>query len=358
MNLTPNGISLRRLKSQRVGDTMLKSPEEVVAWMGAMQAQDYGMARWAVGVRLPEAPIRSVQDAIDRREIIRTHVLRPTWHFVSAKDAAWMLDLTAPFIHASLQPRLRELELTPSLIGKAHALIAKALADSACLNRDEIVRMLAAGKLDLQGQRAAHVLLTAELDKLICNGPLRQKKNTYALFTKTTGQSRTLSRDEALATLCRRYFESHGPATVQDFTWWSGLPAKDARTALEMNRAHLISEKMGTATYWFAAGIAGARARDSVHLLPAFDEFIISYKDRTPSLAAAHHVTAIASNGIFRPVIVYNGQVIGLWKKTHARNRPAIETEFFPKVKIPKTPAFNKLLKTATGKVIDFYSGL
>lgn len=356
MRLTSKAISLLRLKNQQVGSNVLRSAEEVVAWMGAMQAQDYGMVRWAVGVRQPGLSMADVQDAIDRGQIIRTHVLRPTWHLVSSRDVSWMLDLTAPYIKASMQRRLRELELTSTFIRKGYDLIARELTAAPFLTREEIAAKFSDKKLDVQGQRIAHLLLLAELDKLICSGPLKGKKNTYALFSKRIKGSPALSHDEALAALCARYFQSHGPATLRDFAWWSGLPAREARSALDMSAKTLQSETVNDTDYWFADGTPRTRARTSLYLLPAFDEFIISYNDRTDSLEAAHHMSAIASNGLFRPVVVYNGQVIGLWKKTSAQKGPVIDVKFLPKAKVPKSDAFKKLLKTATRKVTEFYS--
>jgi hypothetical protein len=355
MDIAMNEISLRRLKGQQIAGSSFTKPPDVVAFMGAMQAQDYSMARWAIGVRLPHATQAQIQGAIDIGEIIRTHVLRPTWHLVSPKDVSWMLTLTSPYIRAALKSRHRELEFTPAIVKKGCRIIEKAIAHSGALTREEIVQKLQAGNINTAEQRAVHLLLLAELDQLICSGPLKGNKNTFALFSDRVPQSKALHREEAAATLCMKYFESHGPATVQDFTWWSGLPPGEAKKALASVNAQLMSETVGSTTYWFKASAAAHTTEDTLFLLPAFDEFVISYKDRSASLALSHNGRAISSNGIFRAMIVYNGQVIGLWKKTRVRNKHLIETDLFPKLKISKTEGFRKKLSHAVARVVEFY---
>ena len=356
MSLLPPDIARLRLDSQHVGGTKCKTPAALVARMGAMQAQYYGMARLAVGVRVRRTNSSIVQTAIDTGEVIRTHVLRPTWHLVAAPDISWMLDLTAPHIKASLKSRHRQLELTPATIRKGYHALEKSLSGEDHLTREGLVQRLGEAGIKTHDQRAAHILLMAELDKIICSGPLHGKQNTYRLFAKCVRDPVMLAREEALATLAGRYLESHGPATIQDFTWWSGLPARDARRALEMVKADFLSETIGSATYWFASSRPAPARAHSLYLLPAFDEFIISYRDRSACLALTHHAKAIGVNGMFYPVIVFDGQVIGTWKRTMVKNKGVIATQLFRGARVPKNSDLRDMMAETAEKVNAFFS--
>jgi hypothetical protein len=296
--------------------------------MGAMQAQDYAMAKWAIGVRLPGSADRTIKAALDAGEIIRTHVLRPTWHFVSADDIHWMLELTAPHIKAGLKSRHKELELDETIVRKSNAMIEKALRGGKHLTREELVAKLGKAKIPTDDNRAAHLMLRAELDGIVCSGATKGGKQTYALLEDRVPKTKPVPKEEALARLAHRYFASHGPATVQDFVWWSGLSVSAARRALEMAQGRLISETIHAQTLWFAEG-AFTTGTGSVYLLPAFDEFIISYKDRRAALPFENHAKAVSNNGIFRPVVVVNGQVMGTWKRTIKKATVRVETELF-----------------------------
>ena len=353
--MTLNDVSVMRLHYQQVLGGKPEKPAELVSWMGAMQAQDYSMAKWAVGVRLRRTTDKTIQNAIDKGDIIRTHVLRPTWHLVASKDVAWMLDLTAPHIIASLKSRHRELELNPAIFKKCFAIFSKALSGGAHLTREELIEKLETRKITTLEQRGAHILLFAELNKLICSGAIRGKKNTYRLFDDSIPPGGKISRDEAITSLIRRYFQSHGPATIQDFVWWSGLPVADAKRGMEIMRRELRSETIESKTYWFKDAFAEKPEKNSVFLLPAFDEFIISYKDRSACLPISHHRSTISMNGIFRPVIVINGRVSGIWKKSVKKGKLTVEMEFFPKEKAHKNEEIRSLLKDASEKVVSFF---
>ena len=349
-------VSKCRLLNHQLTAGKFKKPNDLVAWMGALQAQDYAMATLAVGIRVPGTTDKTIETAIDRGEIIRTHVLRPTWHLVSAKEAGWMLDLTAPHIKASLRSRHRELQLTPEIFKRGLKIMEKALSADEYLTREELVHRLEKGKVVTHDQRAAHIRLYGELDKIICSGPQRGKKNTYALFARRILKTRKLTREEALIRLIAQYFTSHGPATLQDLIWWSGLPVADARKGIELIKNDFHSQKIGAQTYWFKDVPAGlGSATNSIHLLPAFDEFIIAYKDRTACLPAKNQSIAISSNGIFRPVIVYNGQVIGLWKRTTAKNKTLIETQLFSATTARQNKNLKQLIKDACVKTSEFF---
>ena len=328
MNLTD--IANIRLVSQQIAATKLKTAKDMVGWMGAIQAQDYAMAKWAIGVRLPNSIDRDIETAITNGEIIRTHLLRPTWHFVSADDIYWLLELTAPQIKASLKSRHKELGLSETIFAKSHTIIKTTLSGGKHATREELVAELEKAEIATNGNRASHLLVQAELDGLVCSGATKGGKQTYALLEERVPKTKSLAREEALATLAQKYFTSHGPATLQDFAWWSGLSAGEAKLALEMVKPDFASETINAQTYWFADSYSRPKAdKEAVFLLPAFDEFIISYKDRSAVLPYQNHKLTVSNNGMFRPVIVVNGQVVGIWKRVIKKDRVIVETELF-----------------------------
>ncbi len=328
--MTEDNIIQIRLYNQQITGNKSKTVKELVAHMGAMQAQDFSMVKWAVGLRHKGSSERLVENAMGRGEILRTHVMRPTWHLVSSGDIYWMLKLTAPHIQASLKSRHRELEITDSVLKVSNSVIVKALQGGNHLAREELIRIFQKVGISTDGNRASHLLLYAELECIICSGITKDNKPTYALFEERVPKSDTIPRAEALAKLALRYFSSHGPATLQDFTWWSGLPVKDARKALEMINSDLISETSGREVYWMADTFHGKGAgKNFVRFLPAYDEFLISYKDRSASLSGPISRSVVSVNGIFRPVILVNGQVAGIWKRAVKNRQITIVAELF-----------------------------
>jgi hypothetical protein len=321
-------IANTRLSNQQIAETRFKSVKEIVGWMGAMQAQDFNMAKWAIGIRLPNSTEKLIDSAIDKGEIIRTHLMRPTWHFVSADDIYWMLELTAPQIKAAMKYRDKELKLTPEIYKKSNEIIEKALTGGKHLSRDALISELQIANITTSENRASHLLFGAELDGILCSGRTCGGRHMYALLRERCPKTKTLNRDEALAKLALKYFNSHNPATIQDFAWWSGLSITEAKSTMEMVKSNFISETIDKQTFWFSNSDSQTY-RDLAYLLPAYDEFLISYKDRTASMASVDSAKAVSSNGIFRPMIVVNGQVIGIWKRTINKEKVILETTFF-----------------------------
>ncbi|MFZ5911049.1 MAG: winged helix DNA-binding domain-containing protein [Chloroflexota bacterium] len=346
MNL--NDIANLRLANQQITGTKFTSPREIVAWMGAMQAQDYAMAKWAVGVRLPNSTEKMVEAAMDKGEIIRTHVLRPTWHIVSADDLRWMLALTAPQIKAGMKSRHKELGVTEAVLAKSRKVLEKALRDGNHATREELIAALNKANINTDENRASHIFMAAELESLVCSGANRNGKQTYSLLEEWVPATRPRGRDEALASLAKRYFTSHGPATLEDFDWWSGLSAGDARRALDMVKSEFDSEVVEEKTYWFVE--TNFKTKESAFLLPAFDEFIISYKDRSATIAFEDHKRAVSSNGMFHPTVVVNGETIGVWKRAIKKEKVVIEVEYF----INPKPALQKLIETVSVRYGEF----
>lgn len=328
--MTISEIGNNRLVNQCITDTNFTSPVETVRRMGAVQAQDYAMAKWAVGVRTKQATDKMVEDAFNRGEFLRTHLLRPTWHIAAAEDIYWMLALSAPRIKTALASRHKQLEINTDVVHKSHDIIVKYLTDNTQATRKELVAELEKAGFNLKDNRAAHLLMLAEMDELICSGPVRNREQTYALLENRVSHKKSMTREEALAELAKRYFTSRGPATLQDFIWWSNQTIKDARNALEMIKPSLHSLKTENETYWFPEAVTQAHHKsDAVYLLPAYDEFIICYKDRSAVLEPEYQKNVISSNGIFWPVIIINDQVKGKWKRTVQPNKVSIETELF-----------------------------
>ena len=347
-------ISNIRLVNQQISATSFRSAQEIVSWMGAMQALDFAMAKWAIGTRLPGSDEKDIENAINKGEIIRTHLLRPTWHFVSSNDIYWMLELTAPAIKSSMKSRHKKLEINELLLEKYLNLIQKSLEGGSHLTREEIVAVLKKEKIVTENNRASHILFMAELDGIICNGILKNKKQTYTLLNERVPKKRNITKEEALEKLANRYFVSHGPATLQDFSWWSGLPAGAARNALEMAKPGLISEKTDSNTYWMS-GSSPVTLKDKtqVYLLPAYDEFLISYRDRNPSLSHINNKKTISVNGIFKPLIILNGQVTGIWKRTIKNEKVIVETFFFKQQLSKSAKILIEKKAEAFGKFLD-----
>ena len=221
-----------RLRNQSLAVSRLRTPGEVVAWLGAAQAQDYAGAKWALGLRAKGLTDAAVEQAFDEGAILRTHILRPTWHFVAPADIRWMLALSAPRVHAVNAYAYRTFELDAAVLARSRAALERALAGGRQLTRLELAKVLQRAGVQADGPRLAHVMMHAELDAVICSGARRGKQFTYALLEERAPRAKVLPRDEALAELTRRYFASHGPATLRDYVWWSGLTARDARAGM------------------------------------------------------------------------------------------------------------------------------
>jgi winged helix DNA-binding protein len=303
------GVGDQRLRNQHITRPGSPHPEDIVAWLGAMQAQEYGPAKWGLALRSPPgATDAAVEQAFAEGRILRTHVLRPTWHFVTPADIRWMLELTGPEVRRRMAPYDRLLRLDASVMTRAAGVIERALGDSQYLTRREIGALLERAGLPGRSSELAHVMMYAELEGLICSGPRRGRQFTYALLADRAPAAPRLSRDEALAELARRYFRSHGPATLRDFVWWSGLKTTDAKRGLEMSQAR--SREVDGLKYWTLgpAPRTPSRRKPEVHLLPIYDEYLVAYRD--------HHAVPRPAYvlGSFQHALVIGGQVAGSWR--------------------------------------------
>ena len=306
-----------RLRNQRlIGAARRSTPEDVVSRLGAVQAQDFAGGKWTVGLRSPALTDAVVQAAFDAGRLLRTHVLRPTWHFVTPGDIRWMLELTAPRVLMMSAYQFRRHELDSRLFVKAHAAFERALCDRNFLTRPELSSVLQKAGISATGQRLAQIVMRAELDGIVCSGPRRGNQFTYALLAERAAAAKTLTREEALAELAFRYFRSRGPATLADFAWWSSLTMKDARAGVEMNRGRLAGRIIDGWTYWASASQERSKlSAPLVHLLPTYDEYVISYKDRG-NIMDRSGSARIAVRYEYAQWLVVDGRVKGTWKRT------------------------------------------
>ena len=314
-----------RLRNQGLSAARFISPDEVVSWLGAVQAQDYAGAKWALGLRMQRATDAAVERAFAAGTILRTHVMRPTWHFVTPADIRWMLALTAPRVKTAMASYNRRLELDAAVFKRSHKALARALRGGIQLTRQELKRVLERAGVNTDGvQRLAHLVMQAELDAVICSGARRGKQFTYALLDERVPPSRPLAREEALAELTRRYFTSHGPAQVQDFAWWSGLTMADARAGLALVDSGLVHQIIGGKTYWVSPSMpAIPRPSQNAHLLPLYDEYLIAYKDRSAALGP-YSWERIAGRDSFVAPLIVGGRVAGGWRGTLDKNRVVV----------------------------------
>jgi DNA glycosylase AlkZ-like len=318
-------IAAGRLVNQGIDRVRHRKAADVVEWLGAVQAQEYEPAKWGLGLRMTDAADADIERAFEEGRILRTHVMRPTWHFVTPADIRWMLELTAPSVHGRMAVYDRQLGLDAATKARGMAVMERALGDGQLLTRAELGERLPQAGLAMNSTRLAHLALHAELEGVICSGPRRGKKFTYALIAERAPNARKLPRDEALAELSLRYFRSHGPATVRDFVWWSGLNTGDAKRGLEMIRAR--KQDVDGHTYWTAGSAAKAPASVQLaHLLPIYDEYVVSYRDR---VAVPHGPSMIPSGTgggyvTFQHALVIGGQIAGTWRMSRSAREVAI----------------------------------
>jgi winged helix DNA-binding protein len=298
----------RRLLAQQIARRPFSAASDLVHWLGAVQAQDYAAAKWAVGLRLARATDASIEAELARGAVLRTHAFRWTWQLVSPADIHWILALVGPRLLARAARRHAELGLDAATLRKCRRMIERALRDGACLTRRELSAALRG--IDCTGQRLPHILAVCELEGLICSG---RKKATWELLDRRAPKTRALSRDEALAELARRYFRSRGPATIADFIWWSGLSSADARAGLASVESELAQDVFDGRVHWRAD--QPLVKTEAAYLLPAFDEYLVAYRERGAMLDPRHVKRLNAGGGLLAPCVVKGGRVVGLWRR-------------------------------------------
>ena len=320
--MTISDIRELRLLNQHLASPLFTQPADIVYYMGAIQSQDYAGAKWAIAQRLRNADDKTIEYAFTNGDIIRTHVMRPTWHFVHPNDIRWMIQLTTPRVMSIAGTQHRQHQLDHVIFSKSEKSILQAMEGGKQLARDEIATALEQAGVATNEQRFIHIMMQMELIGLVCSGGRQGKQFTYALLDERVPAAKPFDKQEALVALAERYFTSHGPATLQDYVWWSGLTVADAKTGLEAMKPKLTSAELNDNTYWFAEQENLSKNKSpGAFLLPNYDEYIISYKDRSASIAASDINKADPRGTIFNHTIVANGKVIGLWKRTIGKTK-------------------------------------
>lgn len=329
----------QRLDNHKLSSSEFKKPVDVVRWLGAVQAQDYNGAKWALALRMRAATDAAVEEAFNAGQILRTHLMRPTWHFVAPDDIRWLLQLTAPRVDARCGSGYRKYELDNATLKRSNKVLAKALQGGKHLTRSALKKVLNRSGIAADDTvRMAHILVRAELDGVVCSGPRLGKQFTYALLEERVPATKSLTRDESLAKLTQRYFASHGPATLQDFVWWSGLNVADARQGVELIDRHLRQELINEKVYLTPRSVKAPKPMYSAHLLPAYDEYTVAYKDRQSIYLRTNGKPSITSWGLLGPIVILDGRVVGTWKRTNDK----VALNLSPNLKEPERLAVTR----------------
>ncbi|WP_018127604.1 winged helix DNA-binding domain-containing protein [Balneola vulgaris] len=328
--MTIREVTHLRMMQQRVVGSDISNPKLMLEWMGALQAQDFSMSKWALGCRLPGLKETDIEESFNKGECLRTHAIRPTWHLLSPDNIKWLLKYSAPHIRNSLKSRYQKLGLTDKIFHKASSIIVNELVEKKICLRRELIDLLEAQGIDTSMNKASYILMDIELKGLICSGPLSNKKQTYTLLASLECQEFLYSDDNSDAEIAKKYFTSRGPATVKDFAWWSGLPQRKAKAVVEKITPELDSYIVNGQEYWIAkTKVETSYVDQQAFLLPAFDEMVVAYKDRSAIIDAEYLPRAVSRNGIIWPIVLLNGQAAGTWKRTIRKQEVMIEVSSF-----------------------------
>lgn len=340
-----------RLFNQQIAKPAFTKPAEVVSWLVAMQAQEYAMAKWAIGLRLAKASDNLIEIAFTKGEILRTHLMRPTWHFVTPKDIRWLLQLTAPRVEAINAYTYREQKLDSKIFKRSNDIIAKALEGGKHLMRTELQAILKQKKIEADGIRLSCLMMKAELEAIICSGARRGNQHTYALLDERAKPVKALTKKEALFQFAQRYFTTRGPATVKDFASWSGLSITEAKEGAGMLPKKFIREKINGQEYILLPADLDTGNIQSSFLMPDYDEYGMSYKDRSALFNGTVDLSLFKNgNPFFNRMIILDGRIEGTWKRSFKNRKAVVET--FPFKKLSKT--MQQSLGMAIKKYFEF----
>jgi hypothetical protein len=329
-------VTRLRLVRQGLAGPDLPNPASVVERLLALQAQDFASAKWAIGVRSPGTTLSDVDAAIDSGRVVRSWPMRGTLHFVPAVDLKWMLQLTSPRLVAGSRTRLAQLDIDEAVVEQARAVAVDALSGGRELGRAEFLAALDTHGIATTGQRGYHLIGQLALSGTLCWGPQRGKQQTLVLFDEWVPSPRRLDRDEALGEFVLRYFGGHGPATLKDFAWWAQLTVADAKVGLAVAGDRLIELAVDGAGHYLPAdadtGELGAAPvqRSPLLALPSFDEYLLGYTDRSFAIDDGSLLRVVpGKNGIFLPLILSSGRVIGTWRQTKSARAVSVEPRPF-----------------------------
>lgn len=311
----------QRLASQQLIEQRLTKASEIVSLLGAVQAQDYAMSKWALGQRLRGATDAAIETEINDGAILRTHVLRPTWHYVAPADIRWMLSLTGPRVKAILASYDRQLGIDAAVVRRSQKVMAKALKGGKHLTRAELSDAMEKAGIRTDGtERRSRLVMHAELDALLCSGARRGKQTTYALLEERVPPAKTIERDAALHALASRYFATRGPATVADFAWWSGLTMADARSAIHDLGSMVDEVEIAGRKHWFSGRSTMKVKSPLARLLPNYDEYFIGLKDRSAIHNTLKESGVDASlDALSGHLVTIDGQIVGGWRQAFKR---------------------------------------
>lgn len=313
-------IGSMRLAAQHMTSDLFDTPEAVVRHLLAMQAQDYNGALWSIGLRTKQSTRYDVEQAIRDRKIVRTWPMRGTLHFLHADDVHWMVALLAGRATAAAKSRrIKQLGLTDAVVDEAERALRNALHGGKSILRGDVVGLLhdKVKGIEITNQHTQHLMRNFGERGIICFGPYEGKQPTFVLLDEWIPKPVEKPRSEALHELALRYFVSHGPATLKDFSGWGMMTMTDAKAGLAAAEAQLDQATIDATTYYFARNLAHAPTHDAL-LLPGFDEYLLGYKDRSAVLDLAHAQKVVpGNNGMFLPTVVQDGQVVGLWQRKH-----------------------------------------
>ena len=335
--MTAHEIARRRIRNSRLTGDRSTAPDDAVRWHLAMQAQEYGPAMWSIGQRSKGLREPDLDGALTDGTIVRTHLLRPTWHFVARDDIRWLLALSGPRVQRGNAGRYRQLGLDARTLARAEKVIAAALEGGNRLTRDELAAVLEQRKVDREGQRMPYFLMHCELEAVICSGGRTGKQQTYALFDeRVPAGGPRFDRAEAVVELVRRYLTSHGPATVKDLSWWSGLTMTDIRAALGSLEDEVESDEVDGLTFWSASSERRRRApvARGAHLLQTYDELVVGYTesrfhgDTSGELAREAWSDRTFPTGVF----LLDGRVGGHWRRTIEAKRVRVAMHTYAKL--------------------------
>lgn len=310
-----NPVSLRLLNQQLVAP-QFSDPAEVVGYMGAIQAQEYRLMRWAVGMRTRRPSAGAFKKAFDRGEIVRLHLMRGTWQLVSAEDYWPLVTLCAPKALAVTRGWMtsNRIAIPEAEVSKVRDILAMTASDLGSVTKEDFKRALAERDITMDDHRLSYHIRMAEISGVLCSGDLLPMKASYALTADKVGAEAPVDRDEALMMLTLKYFRSRQPATLEDFVWWSGLGVNDCRRGIGLLGDRIHAEKWKRREFYLTDDCRTRGFRKGKCLLiPPYDEYLIGYKSRDIVLPTEHSHKAHNNTGTFQPVIAIDGMICGNW---------------------------------------------
>ncbi len=341
-----------RLISQKIAESNLRSPIDVVRWMTAMQAQDFNAAKWAIGSRCPGSTHHDVERALASGKIVRSWPMRGTLHFLAAEDLSWILNLTSTRIVNAARGRHAALGLTKAVIERGRNGAFRALEGGARLTRAEMHDVFRSVKINPDQDRGYCLLWILAQSGALCFGPPAGAMQTFVLTRDFIKESRELERDEALGELAFRYFRSHGPATIRDFGTWSSLTIADSKIGAAVARSQLAEIEVDEMAYFADLNVLDAdlSKTDSTYALAAFDEYLLGYRDRDAMITKDRMKRVVpGANGVFAPILVRKGRVIGSWKRVIQRAAMTVTAYPFSPLTSKESADFKKAMR-AYGK--------